>query len=109
MQLAVITGLWETPEGETFSFDGSHYQLRDSPALPKPAQQPRPFRRLAMTADCAGGHGAGCRDHDHVFHPHRFDHQIGMGCRRCRQGKIDLRQTETFGPLFIRRRRTETP
>ncbi|HEY0034684.1 MAG TPA: ScpA family protein [Devosia sp.] len=26
-----------------------------------------------------------------------------------RQGKIDLRQTETFGPLFIRRRRSDAP
>ena len=34
--------LWETPEGETFSFGGTHYQLTDSPALPKPAQRPRP-------------------------------------------------------------------
>jgi F420-dependent oxidoreductase-like protein len=41
-QLAIITGLWETPEGETFSFHGTHYQLEDSPALPKPAQRPRP-------------------------------------------------------------------
>ena len=41
-QLAVITGLWTTPEGETFSFDGEHYQLADSPALPKPVQSPRP-------------------------------------------------------------------
>src|SRR5579863_1562286 len=41
-QLAVITGLWGTPDGETFSFDGAHYQVSDSPALPKPAQRPRP-------------------------------------------------------------------
>ena len=41
-QLAIITGLWATPEGETFSFAGTHYQLTDSPALPKPAQRPRP-------------------------------------------------------------------
>jgi len=41
-QLAVITGLWSTPAGETFSFDGKHYQVADSPALPKPAQSPRP-------------------------------------------------------------------
>jgi F420-dependent oxidoreductase-like protein len=50
-QLAVITGLWGTPEGETFSFDGSHYRLVDSPALPKPAQRPRPPVII-------GGHGA---------------------------------------------------
>lgn len=41
-QLAVITGLWTTPPGETFSFAGEHYQLADSPALPKPVQSPRP-------------------------------------------------------------------
>jgi F420-dependent oxidoreductase-like protein len=41
-QLAVITGLWSTPLGETFDFDGTYYQLKDSPALPKPAQSPVP-------------------------------------------------------------------
>jgi F420-dependent oxidoreductase-like protein len=41
-QLAVITGLWTTPVGETFSFDGKHYSVADSPALPKPRQQPKP-------------------------------------------------------------------
>jgi F420-dependent oxidoreductase-like protein len=40
--LAVVTGLWETPEGETFDFEGRHYRLSDSPALPKPVQSPRP-------------------------------------------------------------------
>ena len=37
-QLAIVTGLWGTPQGETFSFDGQHYVLADSPALPKPIQ-----------------------------------------------------------------------
>jgi F420-dependent oxidoreductase-like protein len=37
-QLAVITGLWKTPVGEKFSFSGEHYELVDSPALPKPTQ-----------------------------------------------------------------------
>jgi F420-dependent oxidoreductase-like protein len=41
-QLEIITGMWGTPVGETFSFQGTHYQVTDSPALPKPAQQPRP-------------------------------------------------------------------
>jgi F420-dependent oxidoreductase-like protein len=41
-QLAIVTGLWSTPEGERFSFDGRHYQLADSPALPKPRQRPTP-------------------------------------------------------------------
>ncbi|HEY7265664.1 MAG TPA: LLM class F420-dependent oxidoreductase [Trebonia sp.] len=41
-QLAIITGLWETPEGKTFSFDGRYYAVTDSPGLPKPAQRPHP-------------------------------------------------------------------
>lgn len=41
-QLAIITGLWETPDGQTFNYDGEHYQLTESPALPKPVQRPRP-------------------------------------------------------------------
>ncbi|WP_022881209.1 LLM class F420-dependent oxidoreductase [Gryllotalpicola ginsengisoli] len=41
-QLAVITGLWSTPVGERFSFAGTHYVLADSPALPKPVQNPLP-------------------------------------------------------------------
>jgi alkanesulfonate monooxygenase len=41
-QLSVLTGLWATPVGEKFSFTGKHYQLEDSPALPKPAQRPHP-------------------------------------------------------------------
>ena len=41
-QLEIITGLWETPLGKTFSFPGQHYQVTNSPALPKPVQSPRP-------------------------------------------------------------------
>ncbi len=41
-QLEIIDGLFTTPVGETYSFDGKHYQLLDSPALPKPSQSPRP-------------------------------------------------------------------
>jgi F420-dependent oxidoreductase-like protein len=41
-QLAIITGLWGTAEGELFSHLGKHYTLTDSPALPKTVQQPRP-------------------------------------------------------------------
>ncbi|MFD9402496.1 LLM class F420-dependent oxidoreductase [Streptomyces sp. NPDC060011] len=49
-QLAVVTGLWSTPVGERFSFGGTYYQLKDSPALPKPAQSKVPV--------LIGGHGA---------------------------------------------------
>ena len=37
-QLEIVTGLWSTPIGERFNFAGTHYDLSDSPALPKPAQ-----------------------------------------------------------------------
>jgi F420-dependent oxidoreductase-like protein len=49
-QLAVVTGLWNTPVGERFDFDGTYYQLSDSPALPKPVQ--------ARVPVLIGGHGA---------------------------------------------------
>lgn len=49
-QLAIVTGLWATEVGETFSYDGTYYQLTDSPALPKPAQAKVPV--------LVGGHGA---------------------------------------------------
>jgi F420-dependent oxidoreductase-like protein len=49
-QLAIITGLWATPEGGTFSYAGEHYTVTDSPGLPKPAQRPRP-------PVIVGGHG----------------------------------------------------
>ena len=40
--LAVITGLWATPEGHRFSYAGKTVTVTDSPALPKPVQQPLP-------------------------------------------------------------------
>src|SRR5919112_6843518 len=40
-QLRILTGLW-TSDGP-FSFDGKHYQLRDNPALARPAQSPLPL------------------------------------------------------------------
>jgi F420-dependent oxidoreductase-like protein len=41
-QLSVITGLWKTPVGDRFDYDGAVYQVKDSPGLPKPVQQPHP-------------------------------------------------------------------
>jgi F420-dependent oxidoreductase-like protein len=41
-QLAIITGLWTTPVGTPFSFEGKCYQVSNSPGLPKPVQRPRP-------------------------------------------------------------------
>ncbi|MCT9929505.1 LLM class F420-dependent oxidoreductase [Planotetraspora sp. A-T 1434] len=39
-QLEIVTGLWAATK--PFSFEGRHYRLVDSPALPKPVQRPRP-------------------------------------------------------------------
>ncbi|MEV5533910.1 LLM class F420-dependent oxidoreductase [Streptomyces prunicolor] len=49
-QLAIVAGLWATKPGDTFDFHGTHYDLTDSPALPKPAQAKIPV--------LIGGHGA---------------------------------------------------
>jgi F420-dependent oxidoreductase-like protein len=50
-QVAILIGLWRTPEGGTFDFDGAHYRLADSPALPKPVQD-------GGVPILVGGHGA---------------------------------------------------
>ncbi len=50
-QLAVITGLWTTPVGSTFDWDGPLFPVHGSPALPKPVQHPHPPVII-------GGHGA---------------------------------------------------
>ncbi|MBT2451982.1 LLM class F420-dependent oxidoreductase [Streptomyces sp. ISL-43] len=49
-QLAIVTGLWATAPGATFDYQGAHYQVENSPALPKPAQAKIPV--------LIGGHGA---------------------------------------------------
>ncbi len=41
-QLDIITGLWTTPEGETFDYTGNHLSVVNSPGLPKPVQRPHP-------------------------------------------------------------------
>lgn len=42
-QLAIMSGMWSTPVGERFSFEGAHDAVTDSPALPKPVQSPLPI------------------------------------------------------------------
>jgi F420-dependent oxidoreductase-like protein len=41
-QLEIVTGLWSALPGARFSFEGAHYRVVDSPALPKPVQIPHP-------------------------------------------------------------------
>ncbi len=49
-QLEIITGLWHTPEDSQYTFEGEHYGLAGSPALPKPLQPGGPPIII-------GGHG----------------------------------------------------
>lgn len=42
-QLDIITGLWDTPQGELFTHHGRHYRLTDTPGLPKPVQRHPPI------------------------------------------------------------------
>jgi F420-dependent oxidoreductase-like protein len=49
-QLEVITGLWRCPPGSQFTFEGDHYGVVGSPALPKPVQPGGP-------PIIVGGHG----------------------------------------------------
>jgi F420-dependent oxidoreductase-like protein len=48
-QLGIITGLWQTPVGKRFDHFGPQWPIKDSPALPKPAQAAPPI--------IVGGHG----------------------------------------------------
>jgi len=48
-QLSLITEMWASPLGDTFEHDGARYPVSNSPALPKPVQQPLPL--------IIGGHG----------------------------------------------------
>lgn len=41
-QLQIVTGLWSTPDAETFTFHGRTYRLDEAPALPRPVQSPVP-------------------------------------------------------------------
>jgi F420-dependent oxidoreductase-like protein len=37
-QLEIVTGMWRTPLGQQYSFEGQNYSVVASPALPKPVQ-----------------------------------------------------------------------
>ncbi|MGR0318124.1 LLM class F420-dependent oxidoreductase [Agromyces sp. ZXT2-3] len=73
-QLQVVTGLWRTPAGDTFSFPGEHYDLVDAPALPKPVQSPVPLimggggrtRLPALAARYATEFNRGFSDEDEI-------------------------------------------
>jgi F420-dependent oxidoreductase-like protein len=59
-QLSIVTGLWGTPAGESFSFHGKHYQIEDCvnfPVLgtpPEPGGPDRPRLILGVTGPKRG-------------------------------------------------------
>jgi F420-dependent oxidoreductase-like protein len=40
-QLAILTGIWDTPPGQRFSFDGKFYQVTDCASIPRWASRPK--------------------------------------------------------------------
>jgi F420-dependent oxidoreductase-like protein len=41
-QLEILHGLWATPDGGCFDYDGRHYRLEQCPVMFRPAQRPHP-------------------------------------------------------------------
>jgi F420-dependent oxidoreductase-like protein len=72
-QLAVVSGLWGTPDGERFSFEGEHYVVVDSPGLPKPVQRPGP------PVIVGGGGPLRCRAQPGLPLPHRHGGPVRPG------------------------------
>ena len=94
-QLEIVTGLWSTPVGEKFSFEGQHYTLSDSPALPKPLQDPVPLivggggprRTPALAARVATEFNTGFVPPDGVGQ--RFE-RVRAACRDAGRDPADL-------------------
>jgi F420-dependent oxidoreductase-like protein len=41
-QLEILQGLWSTPEGQLYNYEGRYYALTDCPVMFRPVQQPHP-------------------------------------------------------------------
>lgn len=92
-QLEILTGLWSTPIGQTFSHAGEHYTLDGAPGLPKPVQTgpdgtPKvpiiiggggPKRTPALVARFADEYNSGFVDLEETVE--RFE-RVRAACRR---------------------------
>ncbi len=98
--MQIITGLWTTPRGQTFSFDGKFWQLDACANFPALVQQPRPEiiiggtgpRRTPLMAakhadEFNSGAGSGCRE--------RFEN-VRRVCEEIGRDPSTLRMSATF-------------
>ncbi|WOF23581.1 TIGR03560 family F420-dependent LLM class oxidoreductase [Microbacterium betulae] len=86
-QLEIVNGLWSAPAGERYAFEGEHYRIVDSPALPKPTQERIPVivggAGLTRTPELAARHAT---EFNIAFQPEdviadRFD-RVRAACER---------------------------
>jgi F420-dependent oxidoreductase-like protein len=69
-QLSIITGLWTTPPGERYSYEGKHYRIDECASFPRPAGGSPPIiiggagprRTPALAARFAAEFNSGFRD-----------------------------------------------
>ena len=95
-QLELITGLWSTPVGETYTFSGAHYDLAEAPALPKPVQASVPViiggtgprRTPQLAARFATEFNLGFPSLDEI--PERID-RVHAACERIGRDPATLR------------------
>ena len=40
-QLAILSGIWDTPPGQRFSYDGKHYRVKDCASIPRWSSRPK--------------------------------------------------------------------
>ncbi|MBV9607712.1 MAG: TIGR03560 family F420-dependent LLM class oxidoreductase [Solirubrobacterales bacterium] len=98
--MQIIHGLWETPRGETFSFDGKFWQLEECANFPALVQTPRPEiviggtgpRRTPLMAaryadEFNSGGGKGSRE--------RFEH-VRRVCEKVGRDPATLRLSATY-------------
>ena len=91
-QLQVITGLWAA-EGP-FTHQGKHYQLTDSPALPKPVQSPVPV--------LVGGFGAKRTPRIAATYAHEYNVPFhGVEDTAAAFGRARAASAETGRPLVL--------
>jgi alkanesulfonate monooxygenase SsuD/methylene tetrahydromethanopterin reductase-like flavin-dependent oxidoreductase (luciferase family) len=97
-QLSIITGLWATPAGGTFDFEGRHYQLKANPALVKPVQSPLPIivggkgpkKTPALVARFASEYNAPFSLPEQVAELNR---QVSEACREAGRDPAGLRRS----------------